>query len=103
MLRWLLQTSHDTAVGLLSRLIDWLSFNNEIESLVDAVNHKLDEPPTRLNVRHLSHPGGFVRDFGKRRLSIAGAYIKIARDLSPNSAEERLAALSMLVDQSLHA
>ncbi|OQA08721.1 MAG: hypothetical protein BWY66_00867 [bacterium ADurb.Bin374] len=103
MLRWLLQTSHDTAVGLMSHLINLLSFNSEIESLVDAVNHKLDEPPTRLNVRHLSHPGGFVRDFGKRRLSIAGAYIKIARDLSPNSAEERLAALSMLVDQSLHA
>ncbi|HNW33692.1 MAG TPA: hypothetical protein PKM25_02090, partial [Candidatus Ozemobacteraceae bacterium] len=103
MFRWLLQTGHDTAVGILSHLVDWLSFNSEIESLVDAVNHKLDEPPTRLNIRHLSHPGGFIRDFGKRRLSIAGAYIKIARDLSPNSAEERLAALSMLVDQSLHA
>ncbi|HEY9069866.1 MAG TPA: hypothetical protein VIV61_06380 [Candidatus Ozemobacteraceae bacterium] len=87
----------------MSHLISWLSFNSEIESLVDAVNHKLDEPPTRLNIRHLSHPGGFIREFGKRRLSIAGAYIKIARDLSPNSAEERLTALSMLVDQSLHA
>lgn len=103
MLRWALQTTHDTAVGLLSHFVNWLSFNGEIESLVDAVNHKLDEPPTRLYIRHLSHPGGFIRDFGKRRLSIAGAYIKIARDLSPNSADERLAALSMLVDQSLHA
>ncbi|HOY66248.1 MAG TPA: hypothetical protein PLP29_05115 [Candidatus Ozemobacteraceae bacterium] len=103
MFRWLLQSTHDSIVGLMSHLTGWLSFNGEIESLVDAVNHKLDEPPTRLNIRHLSHPGGFIRDFGKRRLSIAGAYIKIARDLSPNSAEERLTALSMLVDQSLHA
>jgi hypothetical protein len=84
-------------------LVDILSFNSEVESMVEALNHKLDEPPTKLNIKLFSHPGGYIRELGKRRLSIAGAYIKIARDLSPEGAEERLGALRMLIEQSLHA
>ncbi|MBI3039855.1 hypothetical protein HYY75_12550, partial [bacterium] len=87
----------------LSMLVEWLSFNDKIETLVETLNHKLDEPPTKLAIRHPSHPGGFVRELDKRRLNIASAYIKIAHDLSPEDTEGRLSALTMLIDQSLHA
>jgi len=102
-IRWLFQTIWKAVLSLISHLIQFLSFNSEIESMVDTLNHILDEPPTALPVRHFSHPGGFIREFGKRRLSIAAAYIKIARDHSPSRFEERLAALKMLIEQSLHA
>lgn len=99
----LLKYLNNLLVALYAWFVDLLSFNAEIEAMVDALNHKLEEPPTKLSMRLFSHPGGFIRELGKRRLSIAGAYIKIARDLSPDSADERLAALRMLVEQSLHA
>lgn len=84
-------------------IINWLSFNEEIHSIVDRLNQKLDEPPVRLGRRHISHPGGFGREFGRRRLSIAEAYLIIARHHSPEHADNRLNALRVLMEQSLHA
>ena len=88
---------------LYSWIIDVFSFNSEVENMVEALNHKLEEPPAKLALRPFSHPGGFIRELGKRRISMAGAYIKIARDLSPEDVEGRLAALRILAEQSLHA
>jgi len=81
---------------LLNSFVTWLSFSSEIENMVDAVNHKIDEPPTRIGHRMSSHPGGFAKIVGKRRLNMAGAYIKISNDHAPQDAAERLTALKML-------
>ncbi|MBF0499978.1 MAG: hypothetical protein HQM09_07585 [Candidatus Riflebacteria bacterium] len=102
-MKWLLESMMDAFVAIFTWLVHVLSFSNDIEAMADALNHKIEEPPSKLNVRHFSHPGGFVRELGKRRLSIAASYIKIARDLSPDDVDDRLAALRMLVEQSLHA
>lgn len=88
---------------ILNTIINWLSFNSNIETLVDSLNHKLEEPVEKLELKIFSHPGGFIKEIGKRRMNIAHAYIKIALDHNPNNAHERLAALKILIDQSLHA
>ncbi len=87
----------------LNSIIHWLSFNDEIFAIVDRLNQKLEEPPIKLGKRHISHPGGFGREFGRRRLSIAEAYLIIARHQSPEHAENRLQALRIMMEQSLHA
>ncbi|MFZ2957306.1 MAG: hypothetical protein WA705_10490 [Candidatus Ozemobacteraceae bacterium] len=102
-MKWLYESLKDFLLAIFTWLVNVLSFSREIEAMADALNHKIEEPPAKLNVRHFSHPGGFVRELGKRRLSIAASYIKIARDLSPDDVDDRLAALRMLVEQSLHA
>ena len=99
----MLQKIHDDLYSLTSYIVNMLSFNAEIEALVDALNHKLEEPLTKVSVKQFSHPGGFVRELTKRRLSMASSIIKIAHDLSPEDVEDRLAALRMLMDQSYHA
>ncbi len=93
----------DVILSLLQGIFAWLSFNGEIEAMAEALNHKLEEPIQKIGTRIFSHPGGFIKDLGKRRLNIAQAYIKIARDQVPQNAEERLTALKMLLEQSLHA
>ncbi len=89
--------------GFINGIIEWLSFSDEIHTIVDRLNQKLDEPPIRLANRHISHPGGFGREFGRRRLSIAEAYLIIARHHSPEHADNRLQALRIMIEQSLHA
>ncbi|MBF0410853.1 MAG: hypothetical protein HQM10_26140 [Candidatus Riflebacteria bacterium] len=84
-------------------VVQLFSFSNEIESMVDTLNHKLEEPMTKMGKELLSHPGGFTRELHKRRLNIAAAYIKLARDHSLENTDERLSALKMLIDASLHA
>lgn len=93
----------DSLKCFLNRVTQWLSFSEEIHSIVDSLNQTLGEPPIKLGKRHISHPGGFGREFGRRRLSIAQAYLIIARHQSPEHFESRLQALRILMEQSLHA
>ena len=89
--------------SLFDTLVAWLSFSSQIETMVDTVNHLLEAPAASIANRLLSHPGGYIRDLGKRRLTIAAAYIKIAHDHLKDDSEERLVALRMLTEQALHA
>jgi len=73
----------EAVILLLHNFITWFSFNNEIESMVDTLTHKLDEPEQKIGTRLFSHPGGFIKDLGKRRMNIAQAYIKITRIIPP--------------------
>lgn len=103
MIKWVWLLLRGAVLSVFNSLVHWLSFNAEIEAMADALNHKLEEPVQKIGTRLFSHPGGFIKDLGKRRLNIAQAYIKIARDQLPHDAEERLNALKMLLEQSLHA
>jgi len=89
--------------GYLNDLVHLLSFNKEISSIVDKLNQTLEEPPVRLGHRFNSHPGGFCREFARRRLSMAEAYIIIAKLHSPDCHQIRLQALHTLIEQSMHA
>jgi len=86
-----------------SDLINWVSFNSEISNIVDQLNHTLEEPPIKLRQHFASHPGGFCREFVRRRLSMAEAYVIITRLYSPENSENRLQALRTLMKQSMHA
>ncbi|GAB4278075.1 MAG: hypothetical protein Kow0029_21160 [Candidatus Rifleibacteriota bacterium] len=96
-------TFRDTLRSFFYNFINWLSFSEEIHNIVDSLNQKLEEPPIKLGKRHISHPGGFGREFGRRRLTIAQAYLIIARHINPEYYENRLQALRVLIEQSLHA
>lgn len=89
--------------SFLNELIHWVSFNEEISNIVDRINQTQDEPPVKLGNRYVSHPGGFCREFVRRRLSMAEAYIIITRLHNPENFETRLQALRTLMEQSLHA
>ncbi|MGE0086835.1 MAG: hypothetical protein AB7S75_20715 [Desulfococcaceae bacterium] len=84
------------------RFIDAISFNDKIRDLTDMLNRKAgryeDVTPDLL-----SHPGGFIRAFRKRRMGIAESYIRIAQDLDRNNVRERLHALKTLMHLSFHA
>jgi hypothetical protein len=83
--------------------INWISFNQEISDIVDKLNQAIEEPPVKLGHRHISHPGGFGREFSRRRLSMAEAYIIITNLHDPELYEIRLQALRTLMEQSMHA
>ena len=88
--------------ALIYSLIDFVSFNNQTRDLVDILNRKVEQhEDTTPDL--LSHPGGFSRAFHKRRMRIAEAYIRIARDLRGKDARIRLHALKTLIKLSLHA
>ena len=84
------------------RFADAISFNDKIRDLTDMLNRKAgryeDVTPDLL-----SHPGGFIRAFRKRRMGIAESYIRIAQDLDRNNVRERLHALKTLMHLSFHA
>lgn len=93
----------DLGKSFLNDLIHWASFNEEINTIVDKLNQALEEPPVKLGHRFVSHPGGFCREFVRRRISMAEAYIIITKLHSPENFETRLQALRTLMEQSLHA
>lgn len=89
--------------ALVYGLIDWISFDEKIVSIVDKLNQTFEEPIVKPVSRLHSHPGGYRREFGKRRLNIAEAYMIIAKSQSPDLYEARLNSLQTIIEQSLYA
>jgi len=85
------------------KLVDALSFNSEIRELCETLNRRIIESEKRARGNIVSHPGGFLRELYRRRLTIAESYIRIVRDLESDHYEERLFALRNLIQQSFHA
>lgn len=86
----------------ITNAVEFLSFNSEVESLVDLLNHKLDTPLSDEDYNN-SHPSGFSKGLRKRRISMAGSYIRITKFHKPEDFEKRLEALKTMVDDSFHA
>jgi predicted metal-dependent phosphoesterase TrpH len=83
-------------------IIDKLSFSDRIRDLVVVLNQKVEhaeDVPTAVR----SHPGGFRREFHKRRIGIAEAYVTVKHQLGAKDYQLRLAALRTLRELSLHA
>jgi len=87
---------------IIYRIIDNISFNDEIRDLADNLNRRVEQFD-EITPDLLSHPGGFTRAFYRRRIGIAEAYARIARELDRNNCHKRLHALKSLVELSLHA
>ncbi|WP_373500424.1 PHP domain-containing protein [Desulfococcus sp.] len=85
-----------------NRVIDAVSFNDQIRDLVEMLNRKVEQTE-EATPDLLSHPGGFTRAFRKRRMGIAESYIRIAQKLIHSNVRDRLHALKTLVAFSLHA
>ncbi len=87
----------------LNDFIDFISFDDTVIAVVDKLNQSFEDPIVKpLTIPH-SHPGGFRREFGKRRLNIAEAYLLIAKTQAPELYKQRLDALQTVIEQSLHA
>lgn len=86
----------------LNRLIDAVSFNDQIRDLAEMLNRKVEQSE-EATPDIVSHPGGFNRAFRKRRMGIAESYIRIAQKLVRSEVHNRLHALKTLVMLSLHA
>lgn len=84
------------------RLIDFLSFSDRIQALVDTLNRG-DTGDEDVTPDLLSHPGGFTRTLHKRRIGMAEAYRRITGRPDPGQARNRLHALKRLMELSLHA
>ena len=79
-----------------------ISFDTQIRELAELLNDKAEH--IEENSADLpSHPGGFIRAFHKRRISIAASYIRIARQLYMKEYQQRLRALKTLIRLSFHA
>ncbi|QTA83706.1 Uncharacterized protein dnl_61210 [Desulfonema limicola] len=87
-------------------IINILSFNNRIRDLADILNRKVEniEDASDSQFSYLiSHPGGFLRAFHKRRMNMAESYVRIAQQLDRSNYKERLHALKVMMVLSLHA
>ncbi len=88
---------------LTSNVIELLSFNSEIETLVDTLNHKLKDSLLLKEQLTISHPGGFIKELRRRRISMAQSYIRIIKFHATSEYEQRLDALKIMLEDSLHA
>lgn len=82
--------------------IDVTSFDAALRNALEALNKKIEQPE-KVSYYLRSHPGGYLREIYKRRISIAESYIKIAHALESSAYEERLDALETLVQLSFHS
>ena len=88
--------------NLINYCIDVTSFDAAVRNALEALNKKI-EHPEKVSYHLRSHPGGYLREIYKRRISIAESYIKIAHALESSAYEERLDALETLVQLSFHS
>lgn len=84
------------------RAVDALSFNQEIRDIAEGLNRRVEEAED-ITLDLISHPGGVTRAFYKRRMGMAEAYIRIARDLGHDDYHARLHSLKTLMSLSFHA
>ena len=73
--------------SILHQVIDMISFNAQIRDLADMLTHKAGqfEAPSGYS----SHPGGFIREFAKRRMEMAESYSRVALQLEGINSRQR--------------
>lgn len=89
-------------VPFYNRLVNGLSFGPEYHKLLRLLNSRIDSPETIAELP-ASHPGGFIRELKKRRITIVESYLIILRYLESEHHRERINALRLLREQTSHA
>ena len=83
-------------------IVNAISFGAEYQKLRRLLNARIDSPAVGEEMPP-SHPAGFVRELKKRRISIVESYLIIIRDLESDRHEERIRALKLLEERTLHS
>ncbi len=89
-------------VALYNRLVNALSFGPEYQKLLRLLNTRIDSPESIAELP-TSHPGGFIRELKKRRITIVESYLIILRYLESEHHRERINALRLLEEQTFHS
>ena len=76
--------------------LDILTFGSEVRQLVEIINTAQDAPSTA-TIRPISHPAGFSSLIGRRRLTIAEAYIRLLSYCDSTGYAERIESLQALM------
>ncbi|MGO9310594.1 MAG: hypothetical protein ACLQDL_16425 [Spirochaetia bacterium] len=85
-----------------NRFINALSFGAEYQKLRRLLNARIDSPASVDEIPP-SHPAGFVREMRKRRITIVESYLIIIRYLESEHHRERIHALKLLEELTLHS
>jgi hypothetical protein len=89
-------------IALYNRIVNALSFSTEYQKLRRLLNARIDSPESIEEIPP-SHPAGFVREMKKRRITIVESYLIIIRYLESEHHGERIHALKLLEEQTLHS
>lgn len=89
-------------VASYNRFVNALSFTGDFQRLRRLVNLRIDSPET-IEEFPPSHPQGFVKEFKRRRISIVESYVSILHYLESDQHRERIRALRLLEEQTLHS
>ncbi len=82
---------------LYNRFINFLSFASDLRELRRAINQSIDVPEVIQEFPD-SHPKGFIKEFKKRRTTIAETYLRITKSLDAANYKERIEALNLLAE-----
>ncbi|MFO7369461.1 MAG: hypothetical protein R6X09_04240, partial [Bacteroidales bacterium] len=80
-----------------NNLVNGLSFTGELRSLRQKINISIDLPEY-IEEFPDSHPKGFIKEFRKRRTTIAETYLRITKSLDSARYSQRVQALRLLAE-----
>lgn len=83
-------------------IVNYLSFAKELRELRRQINLSIDLPDVIAEFPN-SHPRGFIKEFKKRRTTIAETYLRITKSLESANYNQRIRALSMLAEHIIYS
>ncbi|HUZ17931.1 MAG TPA: hypothetical protein VMV68_06060, partial [Spirochaetia bacterium] len=89
-------------VAFYNRIVNSLSFSTDFYKLRRTLNYRIDSPES-IEEFPESHPQGFIKEFKRRRISIVESYLAILHFLESDRYPERIRALRLLEEQTLHS
>lgn len=85
-----------------NEVINFLSFTRRLRILRSKINIRIDAPEIIEDFPD-SHPRGFIKEFRKRRTTIAETYLRITKNLDSLNHKERIRALKLLSEHILYS
>jgi len=89
-------------VNTLQNIIDFISFDASLRKLRRQINVSIDLPEIIVELPD-SHPRGFIKEFKKRRTTIAETYLRITKSLDSANYKERISALKLLAEHIIYS
>lgn len=85
-----------------NNLVNGLSFTGELRTLRQKINISIDLPEY-IEEFPDSHPKGFIKEFRKRRTTIAESYLRITKSLDSARYSQRIQALRLLAEHTTYS
>ena len=83
-------------------ILNSLSFSNDIKRLRRLINQSIDVPQV-IEEYPDSHPRGFLKEFKRRRTTIAETYLRITTSLDSQNYKHRISALRLLSEHIIYS